>query len=131
MPSVREILVAAEDNLKTILEHKDNKYLRGLMEAAFLEDKKFNLPVGVPPYKENAQPPEQTPPGIFWQIAKNVALLQRKDIKPFRQETIFIEALEALAGEDAKILIAIKDQTLDKMFKGVKYKALLEIGYFS
>jgi hypothetical protein len=131
MSSIREILIAAEDDIRTILQHKDNTYFRNLMEAAYLPEKKLNLPFGEPPYKENAQPPEQTPPGIFWQIAKNIQVLQRKDIKSLRQETIFIEALEALSGADSKILLAVKDQMLYRVFKGLKYAALVEVGYFA
>lgn len=130
MSTINEILVAAEDNINTIMTVKDNRYLRNLLECAFIKEKKMNLPPGIPPYKVNAQHEAQTPPGIFWQIAKKIDLLQSKNIKPMRQEMIFIQALETLADTDADTLIHIKDQTLSEKFKGLTYTKLKNVGYF-
>lgn len=129
MDTIHEILSAAEDNIESILKHKDNKYLRNIMEAAYFDDKKFNLPEGNPPFKKNIQH-EQQLRGTFWQIAKKLDLFQRKDLKPFRQETLFIQALESLPEVEAKILMAVKDQTLHKMYKGVSNNRLRNVGYF-
>jgi len=130
MLTIPEILAQANDDVKTIMAHAANRYLRNLMEAAYLPGKKFNLPEGIPPFKPNAQHEAQTPGGIFWQIAKKIDLLQRKDLKAARQEAVFIQALESLAAVDAEIFIAVKEQTLHKKYKKLTLAALTKAGYF-
>lgn len=129
MDTINEILKAAEDNMSSILVHKDNKYLRAFMEAAYIPEKKMNLPEGDPPYKPNAQH-EQQLRGTFWQMAKRIDIFQRTDLKGLRQETLFIQALESLPEIEAKILLAAKDQKLNKLYKGVTLAALKKVGYF-
>jgi vacuolar-type H+-ATPase subunit E/Vma4 len=130
MDTIEQILQAAEDNCESILKHKDNKYLRNFMQAAYLPEFKMNLPDTDPPYKENPQHPEQLR-GTFWQIVKKIDIFQRKDLKPLRQETLFIQALESIPANEAKILLAAKDQTLHKIYKGVTLAKLKKVGYFA
>lgn len=112
------------------MAHKDNKYLRNFMEAGYIKAKKMNLPETDPPYKPNPMNEYQVEPGVFWQFAKKIDIFQRTDVKPLRSETIFIQALETVSHKEAKVMLACKDQTLNKMFKGVTLKALTEVGYF-
>lgn len=130
MSTVTEILKAAEDNINSILPHKGNKYLRNLMEAAYVPEKKFLLPEGNPPYKPNGMHEAQVEPGIFWQICKKIDIFQRPEMKTVRREMQFIQALESVSAIDAEILLAVKDQKLAKKFKGLTLKKLTEIGYF-
>lgn len=129
MSTISEILSAANTDINTLKQHIGNKYLRNLLEAAYIPEKKFVLPEGIPPFKENPQHPDQLS-GSFWQIAKKIENLQRMDITPIRRESLFIQDLESLSAIDAKILIAVKEQTLHKMFKTLTLKNLKAIGYF-
>jgi hypothetical protein len=129
MDTINQILEQAQKTPEYLLQYKDNKYLRNFLEAALLPEKKFNLPEGSPPYKENQQHEEQLR-GSFWQIAKKLDIFQRTDLKPFRQELLFVQALESLPESEAKLLLAAKDQTLHKVYKGLTLKKLTEIGYF-
>lgn len=130
MSTVTEILKAAENNINSILSHKDNRYLRNLMTAAYIPEKKFLLPEGTPPYKVNAMHAGQVEPGIFWQICKKIDIFQRPELNKMKREMQFILALESLSAGDAEILLAVKEQTLHKRFKGLTRKKLTEIGYF-
>lgn len=135
MATITEILTAAENDIRSIMQHKDNRYLRGMLECAYIKEKAMTLPEGEPPFKANSMEEAQVEPGIFWQIAKKIDMFQR-DMKTMpkmtqvRIENSFIQALESLSAKDAQILIAIKNQTLHKIFKGVTLKALKEVGYF-
>ena len=129
MDTINQILEAANKEPVSLMAHKDNKYLRGFMESAYLPEKKMNLPEGLPPYKENKQHEEQLR-GTFWQIAKKIDIFQRKDLTPFRQELLFMQALESLPESETKIFIAAKDQNLNSVFKKLTHKKLQEIGYF-
>lgn len=130
MDTINQILEAANKDPVSLMAHKDNKYLRAFMEAAYVPEKKMNLPEGLPPYKENKQHEEQLR-GTFWQIAKKIDIFQRTDLKPFRQELLFMQALESLPESEAKIFAAAKDQNLPALFKKLTLKKLQEIGYFA
>ena len=130
MDTIGEIMAAANLKPETLLEHKDNKYLRNFIEAAYIPEKKFNLPEGDPPYKENKAHEEQLR-GTFWQMAKKIELFQRTDITAFRRESMFVNALEALPDSEAQLLIAAKEQSLPKMYKKLTFKNLQEVGYFA
>lgn len=129
MAYIKEILDAANKNIDSLKQHIGNQYLRNLMEAAYMEDKKFNLPEGVPPYKENSLHESQTS-GQFWQIARKIDVFQRTDVKPIFREKSFIGALESLSVAEAKILIAVKEQKLHELYPNLTIGKLREIGYF-
>lgn len=129
MAYIKEILESANRDINTLKQHIGNKYLRNLMEAAYLPDKKMLLPEGVPPYKENTLHESQTS-GQFWQLARKMEVFHREDVKSILRERAFIGALEGISKEEARILIAVKDQTLDKLYPNLTYQNLISIGYF-
>lgn len=129
MSNISEILSGADKNISTITQYAGNRYLRNLMEAAYIPEKKFILPDGTPPFKENPQHPDQIS-GAFWQIAKKLETFQRADLPSLRRESIFIQALESLSEIDAKILVAVKEQALHKMYKNLTLGNLKAVGYF-
>ena len=130
MSTINEILTETEDNITNIMKHKDNQYLRKFMEAAYLKEKKLNLPETAPPFKINAQEEAQVPPGVFWQFAKKIDIFQRTDVRGLRIETMFIQALESVSAKESEIILAAKDQKMSKLFKGVTLAKLKEVGYF-
>lgn len=129
MSTISTILEEANANVKTIMAHAGNRYLRNIMEAAFIESKKFILPEGEPPYTKNTNHPDQLS-GTFWQVAKKIDIFQRADLKPLRREGLFVQTLESLSPIDAKIFILVKEQNLQKMFPKLTKSALEEVGYF-
>ena len=81
MSTILEILSDANKNIKTIVAHKNNAYLRKFMEAAFVPEKKVLLPEGRPPFEPLKDSAHQNP-GALWQIAKKLDVLYRTDVKP-------------------------------------------------
>ena len=126
---ISEILDSANKDIKSIMAHVGNNYLRNLMEAAYLSDKKFLLPEGDPPYKASTLHESQLS-GAFWQVAKKIDVFRRPDVKSLLREKSFIGALESLSVSDAKILLAVKDQKLESIYPNLTYGALIEVGYF-
>ena len=129
MAYVSEILDAANKDINTIKQHIGNNYFRNLMNAAYYPEKRFLLPEGVPPFKENSLHESQTT-GAFWQIAKKLDVFYRADVKALIRERAFIVALESLSKIEADILIAIKEQELEKLYPNLSFKKLQEVGYF-
>jgi hypothetical protein len=54
--------------------------------------------------------------------AKKLYVFCRADLNPVRRETLFIQLLEGSHPTEAKLLLAIKDQTLTKMYPKVTHK---------
>lgn len=128
MLTVYETLKDIDSDITRLQEYWGNQYLRNILEHAFIPEMKFILPEGVPPYQDKGMSYMQTK-GIFWQEARKMYTYCRADIKPLQRESMFIQALEALDSDSQKILIAIKEQTLDKLFPNITYDKLKEVGY--
>lgn len=126
---ISEILSAADKDINTIKQHIGNNYLRKLMECAYIADKKMILPEGDPPYTPSTLHESQVS-GAFWQVAKKLDVFLRADVKPFMREKSFIGALESVSASDAKILLAVKDQALYKIYPNLTYQNLVNVGYF-
>ena len=92
------------------LKINDSYVLRVILQAAFDPDVKFDLPSGTPPYKVNTLVDQQQ---ILIREARKIQYFV-KDLHPnlssTKREMMFIELLENVDPEDAKLLIAIKDK---------------------
>lgn len=130
MDTIREILSDFAMNMQSAaIKHKDNKYLRLFMDAAYKPECKLRLPDGDPPYKKNSISSIQTK-GVFWETIKKINIFQRKEIRQLRAEQLFIQALELMNEDDAKVMVAMKDQELDKLYPTITLDTLKEVGYF-
>ena len=129
MSSVIDILSDADKNIHTIINHKNNRYLRNLLEAAFLPEKKLLLPEGVPEYKSNVDSAYQNQ-GAIWQIARKIDVFYRSDVKSIVREVAFLRALESISDVEGDLLVAIKEQNVDLIYPNLTYENLKNVGYF-
>jgi hypothetical protein len=129
MDSIPDILKDANERPESLLKYKANNYLRNLLSAAYLPEKKFDLPEGDPPYKKSGIS-DQITKGAFWQICRKIDIFYRPNIKPFQRETQFINALESLSPDECTVLLKVKDQALTELYPALTFDKLKEIGYF-
>jgi hypothetical protein len=115
------------DNPKNIQNYKDDFLLKVIAAHAFLPDYKMLLPEGEPPFKPTAEPMGMTPTNLFSE-AKRFYVFCRKDLTAIKRESLFIGLLEGIHPEEAKIVIAVKDQKLQKMFPKITHKLLSDAG---
>jgi hypothetical protein len=59
--------------------------------------------------------------------AKKLYVFCRKDLNVIRRETLFIQLLENVHPSEAKLLCAVKDQTVTKLFPKVTHKLVAEV----
>jgi hypothetical protein len=85
------------------------------------------LPEGEPPFKPTAEPMGMTPTNLFSE-AKRFYVFCRKDLTAIKRESLFIGLLESIHPEEAKIVIAVKDQKLHKMFPKITHKLVSDAG---
>lgn len=118
---ITEILDDINTDPTNIVKYRDNGGLRLVLEHAFDPAKKFILPDGDPPYKEDKAPQGMSPSNLHME-AKKLYVFCRADLKPLRRESLFIQLLENSHPSEAKLLLAIKDQKLTKMYPKVTQK---------
>lgn len=126
---VTEMLKEVNENpelLKTT--YANNAVLKFVFEHAFIKDKKFILPEGDPPFKPDPAPMGMNPSNFFQEV-KRFYVFCRADLNPVRRETLFIQLLEGLHPDEAKIMLAIKDQKLNKLYPKITAKVVADAGF--
>jgi hypothetical protein len=115
--SVSEILKKASelnDEASRIdwLRNNNSVALESILRGAFDQTIKWLLPEGNPPYKPNDIVDQQH--RLYTESRKLYLFIEggNPNLKQTRREALFIELLEAVDPEDAKLLLSIKDKKL-------------------
>ena len=124
---VTQMLEAVNADPKTIQQYKDDAALKLIFEYAFDPAKKMVLPEGEPPFKPSAEPMGMTPTNLFSEL-RRMYVFCRADLKPLKRESLFISLLEGVHPDEAKMLIAVKDQKLTKMYPKITHKLVADVG---
>lgn len=124
---VTQMLDAVNADPKAIQQYKDDAALKIILEYAFDPAKKMILPEGEPPFKPSAEPMGMTPTNLFMEL-RRMYVFCRADLKPLKRESLFISLLEGVHPEEAKMLIAVKDQKLTKLYPKITHKLVADAG---
>lgn len=122
-----EMLEEIAANSDNIAKYKDNTALKMLLHYAFLPENKFVLPEGTPPFKPDAAPIGMSPGNLTQEMRRMYIFTKAKDLYPARREQLFIQLLESVHPSEAKLLIAVKDQTLLDLYP-MDFNKLIEYG---
>ena len=113
----------AKDKPKKIevLRQYDTPGMRMILKGAFDPKIQWELPEGTPPYIENEAPAgtEHTYLEVEAKRLYNFAVGGNNTINKIRKETLFIQMLEGLHASEAKVLIDVKNKSLNKTYKGL------------
>lgn len=107
--------------------YKDDAAVRLILTHAFVPEKKFLLPEGEPPFKPASEPLGMTPTNMFSEL-RRMYVFCRADLTPFKRESLFISFLEGIHPSEAKLMIAVKDQELHKVYPKINRKLLEKHG---
>ena len=121
------MLKEINDNPKAIENYKQEFLLKVIFAHAFLPNYKMNLPEGEPPFKPAAEPMGMTPTNMFSE-ARRMYVFIREDLSAIKRESLFISLLEGVHPDEAKVLIAIKDQKLTKLYPKITHKLVSDAG---
>lgn len=136
IPRVSKILETAsktkgrKNKIEFLRSHRPNQTMLTIFRHAFDPVLRFHLPEGEPPYTPGD--PDLTENGLY-QNARKLKLFT-KDGKPglsdLRREVLFVEFLETIHPEDAKLILGVKDgklpyKTLTEALIREAYPALL------
>ena len=113
----------AKDKPKKIevLRKYDTPGMRMILKGAFDPKIEWELPEGTPPYIENEAPAgtEHTYLEVEAKRLYNFAIGGNDQLNKIRKETLFIQMLEGLHASEAKVLIDVKNKSLNKTYKGL------------
>lgn len=110
--------------------YANNAALRIIFTHAFVEQFKFKLPETDPPYKEDAAHETMAATNLYTEL-RRLYIFSREDLQKIRRESLFIQLLEGVGKDEAKILLAVKNQELHKMYKKITKKAVTEAGFIN
>lgn len=105
------------------LAQHDTLALRVVLQYALDPRVKFILPVGVPPYKPTEHLDQEG--NLYRDFRKLSNFIQGggyPDMHPIKRETLFIQFIEGLFPEDAKLICSIKDKKIP--YKGITPKVV-------
>ena len=123
-----EMLDEINKEPKSIEKYKDEFLLKVIFAHSFLPNYKFNLPEGEPPFKPAPEPMGMTETNLFVECKKFHKLFVDPALRPIKRESIFIGLLEHIHPEEAKIIIAVKDQKLHKLYPKITWKLVSDAG---
>jgi hypothetical protein len=122
-----QMLAEINDNPKAIENYKEEFLLKVIFAHSFLPDYKMDLPEGEPPFKPASEPMGMTPTNMFSE-ARRMYVFTRKDLSAIKRESLFISLLEGVHPDEAKVLIAVKDQKLTKLYPKITHKLVSDAG---
>jgi len=126
LPEIFEEIAKDPNKIPT---YKDNTALKLVLEYAFLPENKFLLPDGDPPYTPDKAPIGASPTNFYQEIRRLYIFTKAKaDLNPLRREQLFIQLLETVHPTEARLLLAIKDQSLTNEYRGLAVEALVKNG---
>jgi len=120
----------AKDKPKKIevLRQYDTPGIRMILKGAFDPKIEWDLPEGTPPYIANEAPAgtEHTYLEVEAKRLYNFAVGGNDQLNKIRKETLFIQMLEGLHASEAKVLIDVKNKSLNKTYKGLTSEMVKE-----
>jgi|TARA_B100000073_G_scaffold186093_1_gene154034 hypothetical protein len=131
--SFHEILTKvnnAKDKPKKIevLRKYDTNELRMFLKGAFDPKLEWLMPEGEPPYKVNEAPIGTEHTWLKQEVKRMFHFLKggNPQLSQMKRDNMFIQMLEGLCAEEAKLLIQAKDKELNKHYKGLTANLIKE-----
>jgi len=123
-----ELLEEINSDPKLIEKYKGDSALTILFKHAFIPEQKFILPEGEPPYNKDAAPIGMSP-AILRQELRRFYVFTRTDLQPLKREQLFISLLESLHPTEASLMLAVKEQSIPKLYKKITRKLVEGAGF--
>lgn len=126
---MNELLTEINEDVSLLkTKYQSSAALRLLFSHAFDKEKVFILPDTDPPYKQGKHIVGMAPTTLTFE-AKRLYIFCRADLKPIKREAMFIDLLENLDDNEAKILLAVKNQTLHKLYPNITKAKVKAAGF--
>ena len=110
------------------LQKYNTDALRMVIKSSFDPKIEWALPEGDVPYKPN-EAPEGTEHTVLSQEARTLFIFIRGgngQLTQNKRETMFVQMLEGLHADEAKLIVAAKDKKLHQVYKGLSANVVKE-----
>lgn len=124
-----EILEEVNKEPTALAKYRENAALKFIFKYAFIPEYKFDLPEGNPPFKEDPAPLGMSKANLVMETKKLYIFTKEKELNKVRKEHLFIQLLENVHPSEAKLLLAVKDQKLNKLYKKVTADLAADHGF--
>ena len=132
-PSLAEVLTKV-NNAKTkdkkiaILKENDSEALRAIIKSSFDPHIQWVMPEGDVPYKPNDVPEGTEHTRLNQEYRQLWHYIKGADAKTpqFRKEQMFVQLLEGLHVDEAKVICYAKDKVLHQKYKGLSDNVVKE-----
>ena len=98
--------------------------LKTVLKYTFHKNILFELPSGIPPYKPMETPANWGHNRLPKELRKFQYFTTGNNLNPIKRESMFIEVLETVSPEEAKLVLMMKDKKLT--YKGITRKLIEE-----
>ena len=104
-----------------VLRKHDSVPLRQVLKGAFDPNIIWDLPEGTPPFNRNDAPAGTEHTSLHTEARRLWHFVKGADdkLKKSKKEMMFIQFLEGLQEDDADLMIAVKEKSLNKRYKGL------------
>ena len=111
-----------------ILKENNTLAMRQILIWAFDPNVESALPEGAPPYIENDAPAGTEHTRLDQEADKLYRFVKggQDSLQSMKRETLFVQMLEGLHADEAKLLINIKDKKLHQVYKGLSSAVVKE-----
>ncbi len=115
-----------QKKMDKLQKYSNVQALMTVLELALDEGWVWLLPETTPPYNPNPKEADvqQVLKADYKRLRYFINTPEGKSLKPLRREVMFIELLESVDGNDAKLLMAAKNKKLP--FKSITKKLVME-----
>ena len=110
------------------LKDQDTDGLRMVIKSSFDPKKRWSLPTGDVPFTRNDAPAGTEHTDLHMEAKKLYHFIKggNNTITQNKRENLFIQMLEGLQENDADVLVAAKDKSLHRKFKGLSDNVVKE-----
>jgi len=115
-----------KNKIAKLKEYESNNAFMQILEAVCDVRVVFELPEGAPPFNSPEDMIDNTG-GLYQEMRKMYIFTKNRrsaEIHSIKRERIFIEMLESIHPEDAKLMLGVKDKKLP--YKGITTKLIEE-----
>ena len=111
-----------------VLRKYETNELRMFLKGAFDEKLEWLLPEGKPPYTVNEAPVGTEHTWLKQEVKRMFHFLKggNPQLSQMKRDNMFIQMLEGLSEEEAKLLVWAKDNELNKHYKGLTANLIKE-----
>lgn len=127
IPHLFQSIQVAPKKHKVELLRRLNSHCKEILHHAFHPNIKFLLPEGTPPYVFRGTP-EAFPTTLYPEVRTFYIFCEvgGANVNQIRREAIFIQLLEKIHPDEAKVVIAMKDKNFEELYDTITYDVVRE-----